>query len=412
MAEIGWIDFSNKDRKKAQQLLAIIRPEGQLDELGVGYLRDALANQLFPGISTIQTRAKYFFIIPFILREYQKLSLKEKRRTTARQFLKEQEHSIKNYLREMYNRQEGLGIIGVTLSKNQYIKRNPSEIYWNGLQVYGFMNDKQLSLDQYLRNLSAQHALEKAKTPDEEDDLDSTYEEVLHINVPVNNNWFSELSIELTADEADFFHSQIVQVSTRHPASLLPVLLQSEELGEAFSVSENFQQFVAVSLEYDLNKEVKDLLILSHDFALLMEGIHLLYNHLLQLHIFPNDYDNSFETEWLDWRKNLQNNMIDYANFSPAEVYKFTKYKRMNTEVFLDTWWKLISESNKAALPAQQMKELIKRREYSAKGKKSRLGKPGSANTDVTLHKRLGLSLFQYRFYNAKTIFNDIKHPQ
>jgi hypothetical protein len=61
MFEIGWIDFSNKDRERAKRLLSFIKPEGQLDELGVGYIRDAVSNQIFPGISTIQTRAKYFF---------------------------------------------------------------------------------------------------------------------------------------------------------------------------------------------------------------------------------------------------------------------------------------------------------------------------------------------------------------
>jgi len=411
MAEIGWIDFSKRDRKKAQQLLSLIRPEGQLDELGLGYLRDALANQLFPGISTIQTRAKYFFIVPYILRDYQKLPPKEKRRTAARHFLKEKQHSIKNQLRKMYDYQEGLGIIGVTLHKNQYIKRNPSEIYWNGLQVYGFMNEKGLSLDQYLRNLSAQQPLEKTKTPDEEDDAGSTDEEVLHIHIPVNNNWVEELSIELTAQEADFFHSQILQAGAAKPAALIPHLLQYQYLGDAFTDSGNFQEFVAASLKYDFDKEVKDLLILSHDFALLMEGLHLLYNHLLQQHIFPKDYDNSFEVEWQDWRKGLQNDMIDYANFSPSDLYKFTRYKRINTEVFVDAWWKLISESGKRALPTPEMKELVKRREHTAKGKKSRLGKPSSSNTDVTLDKRLGLTLFQFRFYNAKNILNDINKP-
>jgi len=411
MAEIGWIDFSKKDRKKAQQLMSLIRPEGQLDELGVGYLRDALANQLFPGISTIQTRAKYFFIVPYILREYQKLTPKEKRRTNARLFLKEQQHNIKNQLREMYDYKEGLGIIGITLHKNQYIKRNPSEIYWNGLKVYCFMNDNGLSLDQYLRNLSVQQPLEKSKTPDEEDDADSTYEEVLHIHIPVNNNWIEELSIELTAQEADFFHSQILQAGAGQPAALIPVLLQNQDLGEAFTKSANFQEFVTVSIEYDFDKEVKALLILSNDFALLMEGVHLLYNHLLQQHIFPKDYDNSFETDWQDWRKGLQNDMIEYADFSPSDLYKFTRYKRNNTEVFVNAWWKLISESGKGALPTPQMKELVKWREHTAKGKKSRLGKPGSANTDVTLHKRIGLTLFQFRFYNAKNILNDINNP-
>ena len=34
-------------------------------------VRDALANVFFPGTSTIQTRAKYFLIVPRIFKEYE-----------------------------------------------------------------------------------------------------------------------------------------------------------------------------------------------------------------------------------------------------------------------------------------------------------------------------------------------------
>jgi hypothetical protein len=67
MANIGWIDFSPADRAKVGTVLDLLKPEGMVDELGIGIIRDALANLMFPGISTIQTRAKYFFIIPYIL---------------------------------------------------------------------------------------------------------------------------------------------------------------------------------------------------------------------------------------------------------------------------------------------------------------------------------------------------------
>ena len=61
MATIGWIDFSTNDRDRIGSVLDLLSPEGMVDELGLGPIRDALANQLFPGISTIQTKAKYFF---------------------------------------------------------------------------------------------------------------------------------------------------------------------------------------------------------------------------------------------------------------------------------------------------------------------------------------------------------------
>ena len=38
-----------------------------LDELGIGLIRDGFSDLFFPGTSTIQTRAKYFFIVPYAL---------------------------------------------------------------------------------------------------------------------------------------------------------------------------------------------------------------------------------------------------------------------------------------------------------------------------------------------------------
>jgi hypothetical protein len=74
MAQIGWIDFSPEHRARVAAVLDLLKPEGVVDELGIGSIRDAFADRMFPGISTIQTRAKYFFIIPYILYEYQVLS--------------------------------------------------------------------------------------------------------------------------------------------------------------------------------------------------------------------------------------------------------------------------------------------------------------------------------------------------
>ena len=66
--EIGWIDFSEKDRKRAIDVLHLLN-EGAVDELGIGVVRDAFADYFFPGTSTIMTRAKYFLIIPYAIKE-------------------------------------------------------------------------------------------------------------------------------------------------------------------------------------------------------------------------------------------------------------------------------------------------------------------------------------------------------
>ena len=64
---LGWIDFSDNDRKKTLDVLRLFQEQGAVDELGIGIIRDGFANFFFPGTSTIQTRAKYFFIIPYAM---------------------------------------------------------------------------------------------------------------------------------------------------------------------------------------------------------------------------------------------------------------------------------------------------------------------------------------------------------
>lgn len=50
-------------------VINLLSEQGAVDELGIGIVRDAFANYFFPGTSTIQTRAKYFLIVPYILKE-------------------------------------------------------------------------------------------------------------------------------------------------------------------------------------------------------------------------------------------------------------------------------------------------------------------------------------------------------
>ena len=64
---IGWVDYSKDDREKSLEILNSIYEQGTLDELGIAPIRDFFSETFFPGITTIQTRAKYFFLIPYSL---------------------------------------------------------------------------------------------------------------------------------------------------------------------------------------------------------------------------------------------------------------------------------------------------------------------------------------------------------
>ena len=65
---ISWLDSSEHERRSVMELVSALNEPGTLDELGIGTIRDTIADTLFPSTSTIQTRARYFLFIPWILK--------------------------------------------------------------------------------------------------------------------------------------------------------------------------------------------------------------------------------------------------------------------------------------------------------------------------------------------------------
>jgi hypothetical protein len=61
-----WLDYSEHERRKMLDAIESFGEKTTRDELGLGSVRDAFADLLFPGTSTIQTRAKYFLFVPWI----------------------------------------------------------------------------------------------------------------------------------------------------------------------------------------------------------------------------------------------------------------------------------------------------------------------------------------------------------
>ena len=80
MIKLGWVDFSSDDRTRVQEVLALLKEPGTLDELGIGQVRDAFSDLLFPGFSTIQTRSRYFLAVSYILLDWASLPLGKRRR--------------------------------------------------------------------------------------------------------------------------------------------------------------------------------------------------------------------------------------------------------------------------------------------------------------------------------------------
>jgi len=72
MSAFVWLDYSERERRKMLDVIDMFREHGTRDELGVGSVRDAFADMLFPGTSTIMTRARYFLLVPWAYQRLEK----------------------------------------------------------------------------------------------------------------------------------------------------------------------------------------------------------------------------------------------------------------------------------------------------------------------------------------------------
>ena len=54
---LTWLDVSAEQQRRVRDMIRLFEEPGTRDELGVGPVRDAFSELLFPGTSVIQTRA-------------------------------------------------------------------------------------------------------------------------------------------------------------------------------------------------------------------------------------------------------------------------------------------------------------------------------------------------------------------
>src|SRR4051794_3607124 len=63
---IAWLDHDETHRRQMREAIGMFRDQGAVDELGLGRVRDAFSDRLFPGTSVLWRRARYLFFVPWV----------------------------------------------------------------------------------------------------------------------------------------------------------------------------------------------------------------------------------------------------------------------------------------------------------------------------------------------------------
>jgi hypothetical protein len=192
------------------------RQKDSRDELGLGGIRDALADVLFPGTGTVQTRARYFLFIPWIYR-----SLQNKGMPASEIILSARKAEVA-LIKALIDAGETDGVIGI--EKRDRLKRLPSNIYWLGLEKWGIRRVHGSQTDFHRIWKRSSPAVNGMLNDDGEHSNDSSASP-WHAKLPASPPGFPwQASFSLTSEEASFLREQ---VTTLHPRTLLAFLLDS-----------------------------------------------------------------------------------------------------------------------------------------------------------------------------------------
>jgi hypothetical protein len=262
-----WLDYSEKDRQRVQRVIDSIRDHDTRDELGIGTVRDALSDLLFPGTTTIQTRPKYFLLVPWIFQAlerwagWEQRSLNELRRDGRRREIE--------LLTQLMNAEDKDGVIGREAGKS--LQRLPSSIYWNGLAVLGIRVFPG-SVTQLERVLS-QGQVGRLAAQVEGDEAPVDGDGFWHAGIPALPRGFPQgQTLELSSEEALYLKDRIL---SRASGTLLAWLVARGDFGEGAEAPWEHP------LEGELPSRLARQLEHARVFSELMHGAAVLYNLML-----------------------------------------------------------------------------------------------------------------------------------
>ena len=389
---LGWIDFSKAERSKVLSVLDLLSESGTLDELGIAPVRDGFANLFFPGTSTIQTRAKYFLIVPYALKD-----LEHRTETNPNRILSALDAMERQCGERLLTGSNTDGIIGSrSLRQNQWVKRTPSDIYWAGLRSYGIFKGGNISLSEYVRvscKLKSQKATlarlgnrnDEADESDTDDKDAGEYSRMQFWRIPTyQEHWMDTLDIALTNEEGAFLKAQIISA---FPNSMMACILRNHwtDLLDCRSFQE-LEPYIGLFPE-DIQRDYA----LANDFSSFIFVVRTLYNVIIS----EGQNENANEI----WDKVSQ----ELGSFAQVDLESIFGRLGLYGNVFLCSFLRKTREYMNAG-DVDGLEKEIRRRERELKQTRAKTMHPGEFDPTVWY----GGQELDYRYGSARVIMRDI----
>jgi Family of unknown function (DUF6361) len=365
---VAWLDFSEEDQRRAREIVALFSQQESRDELGVGTIRDALSDAMFPGVSVIQTRARYFLFVPWLFREG------ERRGYAGRElvgWVDGYERRLIEALRRGGEGGVGDGLIGRVAGVR--VKTLPSTIYWNGLQRFGILR-RRGTIAQVAEGAGRQAgSVEEALT-----ELVDRAEGIWDPNLPAAPTGFFQMeraTFDLDTAEADWLAERIV---ASVPGALLEWLL-TNRVSLAQQAAAPWEEPAVADAPWALRRVVEH----AERFSTLMHGAALLYNLLLAERCVELGIETGAELvetytkrlgEWHHQVKGRTGGLLGSWDLDEfwAQVQSVNPRLPPLTKAFVDRWIGLVRRGQ-AGMGDAAARQLVAARERQQKGSQARL---------------------------------------
>lgn len=354
---VAWLDVSADEQRRMREIAALFTMEGSVDELGLGVLRDGISDALFPGTSTLHTRARYALIVPWCF-QYAARSKPESR---SRQ-LDHVERAIIEPLKRSAD--ENGGILGQRAGSA--LKNLPSAVYWGMLEKYGILSHPATRDEALAESVPA-------RVTDE--DGTSTISCIWSVP-PMPSGFPQEIpqGLALTHDEASWLRDAILE-HTR--GSLLAHLVLHRP--DAHSEAPWLDAAARTAPDRALH-----MLSQAEGFSAVMHGAQLLYNLLLAeeavaIELRDAAIVDEYRGRLAAWADDLTSRTRSWQLADLLDALRRENGAAPSpsaaTREFITRWSDLVRNRDPRSLPDDDdARDLIRRRERVTKGAKRRLG--------------------------------------
>lgn len=373
----------------------LFREKETRDELGIGVVRDAFADMLFPGTSTIQTRARYFLFIPWMYRDL------ERRRVGSAQIAAEARKREISLTKAIVGSEDDSGVFGKQAGAS--LKRLPSSVYWQGLGTWGIRLFPG-SQDQYHRSLDVFYSsIGRRQHTDDGEPVDGPPPRNWHAGLPLAPaDFMKRSSFKLTAEEAEYLRERIM---TSAPDTMLAYLVDQRQDPGTPNVPWLHPGYG------DLPARIREQLFHARNFSEAMHGAALLYNLMLSEARGAKEWEEFYRERLAEWASNLEERAGAFEDWDRTEFWEMVISGGATvpypTRAFVDAWLDLaLAPGAAATMPENEAtRRLIGDRELALKRGLARL------------HNRSALELWGgaagaeqlgYRWGNARVIIADI----